>query len=120
MLPLEAVQQALEGLKPPPSWYYGHVDCWLSNWNLNEAEAAALIGTEIHGMTCRAVQWANPTYNAATLVPGSLLTLADAQVDLSVMDASWLAAPKPPAAPGWQAQALTMASDLTALLKAHQ
>src|SRR5215469_3948355 len=74
-------------------WYYGHVDCWLANWNLNEAEAAALIGQLVHGLTCRAVQWASPTSNPGTIVPGGKLNLTQAQVDLSVAEDSWHPAP---------------------------
>jgi hypothetical protein len=68
----------------------GHVNCWLADWNLNEAEAAKLIGTKIHGMTCVAVQWASPTSNPNTLLPGTKLTLREANVDLSVVDGTWV------------------------------
>lgn len=97
---LAAVQAALEAAGPH-GWYFGHVDAWLADWNLSEAEAAAKIGTLIHGMTCRAVQWASPTSNPSTLVPGSTLTLAQANVDLSVTEADWHAyvPPKPPVDP---------------------
>ena len=84
----------------PHGWYYGRVDCWLADWNLNEAEAAALIGRQIHGLTCRAVQWASPGSNPGTIVPGGALTLTQAQVDLSVAEATWHPAPSstpPPA-----------------------
>jgi len=77
----------------PHGWYYGHVDCWLANWDLNEAEAAALIGQLVHGLTCRAVQWASPTSNPGTIVPGGKLNLTQAQVDLSVAEATWHPAP---------------------------
>jgi hypothetical protein len=96
---LAEVVNALKALGA--SWYLGHVDCWLAEWNLSLAEAAALIGTEIHGLTCRAVQWASPTSNPSTLVPGSSLTLKEANVDLSETEASWKAyvAPAPAPAP---------------------
>ena len=84
---LAAVLAALKALGP--TWYYGHVDCWLANWALSQAEAAAIIGTIVHGMTCRAVQWASPQSNPNTRVPGSRLTLAQANVDLSVTQPSW-------------------------------
>jgi hypothetical protein len=77
----------------PHGWYYGHVDCWLANWDLNEAEAAALIGQLVHGLTCRAVQWASPTSNPGTLLPGGRLNLTQAQVDLSVAEDTWHPAP---------------------------
>jgi len=78
----------------PHGWYYGHVDCWLANWNLNEAEATALIGHLIHGLTCRAVQWASPTSNPRTIVPGGTVPLSQAQVDLSVAQTTWHPAPQ--------------------------
>jgi hypothetical protein len=84
----------------PHGWYYGHVDCWLANWNLDEAQAAALIGHQIHGLKCRAVQWASPTSNPGTVVPGGTLTLAQAQVDLSVARDTWYPAPSSPLPPG--------------------
>lgn len=77
----------------PHSWYYGHVDCWLANWNLDAAQAAAITGTRVHGLTCRAVQWASPTSNPGTVVPRGTLTLAQAQVDLSVAEDAWHPAP---------------------------
>lgn len=91
---LEASYKALasQGL----SHFLGHVDCWFADWNLNREQAAALVGKEVHGFTCRAVQWASPTYNPATLVPGSALTLQQALVDLSVADAAWHPAPSSP------------------------
>ena len=77
----------------PHGWYYGHVDCWLANWDLDEAGAAALIGREIHGLTCRAVQWASPTSNPVTIVPGGTVNLTQAQLDLSVAQTTWHPAP---------------------------
>lgn len=68
----------------------GHVDCILANWDLDEAEAAALIGTRVQGMTCRGVQWASPSSNPDTLCPGSDKTLKQLNVDISVVDASWV------------------------------
>lgn len=87
--------------------WIGHVVCRLADWNLNEEQAAALIGTQIHGMTCMAVQWASPTSNPHTLVPGSdTVTLAQAQIDLNVVDprypqylATTHVLPRPPAPP---------------------
>src|SRR5215469_1285863 len=77
----------------PHGWYYGHVDCWLADWNLNEVEAAALVGRLIHGLTCRAVQWASPSSNPRTIVPGGTIPLSQAQVDLSVAEDTWHPAP---------------------------
>lgn len=68
----------------------GHVYCRLANWDLNRNEAEALIGTYIHGMTCVGVQWASPSSNPHTLIPGTSITLAEANADLSVVDANWV------------------------------
>ena len=91
---LAAVYDAL--VKRGFSHYIGHVDCWYADWNLSRADAAALIGSTVRGFTCRAVQWASPKSNPNTVVPGSALTLAQAQVDLSVADAAWHPAPSSP------------------------
>ena len=64
---------------------------WLANWNLSEAEADAALGTAIAGIRLVGVQWASPTSNPGTKVPGSNLTLAQAQVDLSVTVPGWFA-----------------------------
>jgi hypothetical protein len=69
--------------------WVGHVDCVLANWNLNQAQAGAIVGTEVHGMTCRAVQWASPSSNPNTVLPGTTLTLKQANVDLNVVQSSW-------------------------------
>jgi hypothetical protein len=83
----------------------GHVNCILADWNLNEAEAAAKVGTFIHGMSCVGVQWASPSSNPQTFIPGTLLTLAEMNADLNVIDANWVPSggftplPTPPAPP---------------------
>lgn len=81
----------------------GKVRCVLADWNLSETEAAALLGTDIGGIEVTGVQWASPTSNPATVVPGGTQTLAEAQVDLNVTMASWFAphetAPPPPPPP---------------------
>lgn len=64
---------------------------WLADWSLSESEAQALIGTSISGIRVVAVQWASPSSNPTMIVPGSSLTLKDAQVDLSVTEAGWFA-----------------------------
>jgi len=76
------------------------VDLWLANWNLSDAEAGALLGTVMNGFTIRAVQWASPTSNPDTPVPGSGLTLKQANVDLSVTQDAWHAYTPPVAPPG--------------------
>lgn len=61
------------------------VDWWIADWNLNEAQASAEIGKN----NVVAVQWASPTSNPDTLIPGSKLTLVQAGVDLSVALEAW-------------------------------
>jgi hypothetical protein len=75
----------------------GKCGAWLANWNLSEAEADAVLGTAIAGIRVVAVQWASPTSNPGTIVPGSSLTLSEAQVDLSVTVPGWFAARSQPA-----------------------
>lgn len=86
---LAAIQAALNNHQPGVSWWQGHVRCVLANWNLNQAEATALLGTTIHGMICDAVQWASPSSNPRTLLPGTNLTLAQANADLNVCSDSF-------------------------------
>lgn len=69
--------------------WVGHVLCRLSDWDLNEEQAAALVGTQIHGMTCAGVQWASDTSNPHTVIPGTTLTLSEAPCDLSVVLTNW-------------------------------
>lgn len=64
---------------------------WLANWNLSQDEANAALGTVIEGIRVVAVQWASPSSNPATQVPGSRLTMGEAQVDLSVTIPAWFA-----------------------------
>lgn len=70
--------------------WVGHVNCILADWNLDETQAAALVGTSVHGMTCVGVQWASPETNLDTFIPGTNLTLSQANADLSVIDANWV------------------------------
>lgn len=86
-----------------PGIWIGHVNCILADWNLNEAEASAKLGTFIHGMTCVGVQWASDSSNPNTILPGTDKTLSQANCDLNVIDASWrpdiwnvVPAPPPP------------------------
>lgn len=68
----------------------GHVNCVLADWNLNESQATALIGTFRHGMSVVGVQWASDTSNPRTKIPGTNLTLSDVGADLNVVDANWV------------------------------
>ena len=85
---LALVTAAVKGLGG--SYWNGHVNYWLADWNLDEEEAAALVGTFIEGATCVAVQWASPTSNPNTLVPGGTATLVQANIDISVCDGTWI------------------------------
>jgi len=67
----------------------GHVNAWLANWNLSLQQAQSLLETSIHGMTCVAVQWASPSSNPHTVMPGSNLTLAQSNCDLSAALVFW-------------------------------
>jgi hypothetical protein len=62
----------------------GYVTYWIANWNLNEAQAEARLGGDVV-----ALQWASPTSNPQTILPGSNLTLQRANADLSVAIHSW-------------------------------
>lgn len=85
---LKAIQQA--GSKLGNKYWIGHARCRLADWNLSRVEAEALVGTEVEGMTCYGVQWASPSSNPNTIMPGpSGLTLKQANVDLSVIDVRW-------------------------------
>jgi hypothetical protein len=74
-------------------WYDGHVYYWLANWDLNQAEATALVGTFVEACTCIAVQWASPASNPNTVVPGGTGTLRELNLDLNVAETSWCPAP---------------------------
>jgi hypothetical protein len=79
----------------------GKCGVWLANWNLSQVEADAVLGTHLAGIQVVAVQWASPTSNPSTTVPGSQLTLAEANVDLSVTRPGWFDAPAMVLTPTW-------------------
>ena len=85
---LVLVTQAIKALGG--HYWDGHVNYWLADWNLDEEQAAALIGTMVEGASCVAVQWASPTSNPNTPVPGGSHTLAQSNVDISVVDGNWI------------------------------
>jgi hypothetical protein len=72
------------------------VDYWVANWNFTREQAIAFMQGYPNVM---AVQWASPSSNPHTLVPGSTLTLHEANIDLSVTRADWpsVGSVKPPA-----------------------
>lgn len=78
---LTAVEAAFKAGGVSPA---NHLYVWLADWNLNEAEATALLGKIMYGMEVAAVQWASPSSNPSTIMPGSAMTLKQANVDLSV------------------------------------
>lgn len=72
---------ALKAVDPHhPRWYIGHVRLWLAAPGLTDAQAQALIGTEVDGILCRAVQNRQ---------------IAGGTVDVSQTAADWYAAPVP-------------------------
>lgn len=85
------------------NYFIGRVTCTLADWNLDEEEAAALIGTFVEEVTCCSVQWASPTSNPNTVVPGGSTTLVRANIDINVVDGNWIPSVSftgfPPAAP---------------------
>lgn len=103
---LQAAAAEFDKVQKPGGWWVG-MDCWLADPSLSLAEATQLVGTLLYGFRVRAVQWAWPSTNPATEVPGG--TLAELNLDLSIAEAAWF--PAKPAAPTWQAQALTAVKD---------
>lgn len=75
------------------------VQLWVADWRLNQDGATAQLGTTVNGYRIVAVQWASPSSNPDTLVPGSSLTLKQANIDLSVTEDAWFAPPAPPTPP---------------------
>lgn len=84
-----ALADALGDLQPM-------VQLWLANWNLSEAGAASLVGAFVGKCRIVAVQFASPSSNPHTILPGSNLSLAQADCDLSVKLASWFGPVSPP------------------------
>jgi hypothetical protein len=61
----------------------------LADWDLNQAEAAALLGTRLGGCLIVWVQWASPSSNPTSLLPGTSLTLKESNCDLGVSIPGW-------------------------------
>lgn len=80
--------QAIKSLRG--DYWDGHVCVWLADWNLNLEQASALIGSAISGATCIGVQWASPSSNPHTMVPGGSYVLSQANLDISVVNANWV------------------------------
>jgi hypothetical protein len=81
---LAACRRAMKNAGLP----HGYPNYWVANWNLNQREATDRLGDDVV-----AVQWASPTSNPHTILPGSTLTLAQANADLSVTAATWPGVP---------------------------
>jgi opacity protein-like surface antigen len=80
----------------------GQVGLWLANWNLSRDQAVAVLLAGHPYFRLVAVQWASPSSNPGTILPGTSLTLAQANADLSVALDSWYppaTTPPPPPPP---------------------
>jgi hypothetical protein len=64
---------------------------WVANYSLSEAEATAMVVQRSGPWPIQAVQWAAPQSNPDTVIPGSDVTLAKGNCDLSVTAPGWLA-----------------------------
>jgi hypothetical protein len=64
-------------------------DIWIANWNLTMAEAAKLVQDATGPFPIVAVQFASPSSNPNTIVPGTSKTLKEANVDLSMANVNW-------------------------------
>jgi hypothetical protein len=64
---------------------------WVANWSLSAEQATALVAQRYGPWPVQAVQWASPSSNPDTLIPGSTLTLLQGNCDLSVTASTWLA-----------------------------
>lgn len=71
-----------------------HVQYGIANWNDSLAQAQAQLGALVVY-----VQWASPSSNPATIVPGTARTLAQLNCDLNATIPGWFA-PAPAPAPG--------------------
>lgn len=82
-------------------------DFWVADWNLSQSQASQMVGKytltiaggRVVTIDVASVQWASPTSNPHTILPGTNLTLLQANVDLSETAPGWFAyvPPKPPA-----------------------
>jgi hypothetical protein len=65
----------------------------VANYNLSRAEAEAALASNSDWAY---VQYGDPTTNPNTMVPGSTVTLTEAQADIDVANSSWVAQFLPP------------------------
>ena len=68
----------------------GWVNYYVANWNWSMDQAEAFLATQ---GTAVAVQFASPSSNPRTILPGAKITLAVANCDLSVKRSGWFPAP---------------------------
>jgi hypothetical protein len=122
------VTQALTVMRVPP--WHGSLETgettspgarlYVADYSLSEQAAVAYLGRTIDGYTIAAVQWASPESNPDTNSPQTLLTLAEANANLTAALPWWFAyQPAPPPAVGWEIIALALLEQLTAILKEH-
>lgn len=64
----------------------------VADWNLDQAAAESFL--HANG-DVNAVQWASPTSNPHTVVPGTSATLQDLNCDLNVIPDGWFSPPRP-------------------------
>jgi len=62
----------------------------VANYSLSESQAVAMVSAASGPFPIVWVQWASPGSNPFTILPGTNLTLAEANCDLSVTAAGWL------------------------------
>lgn len=74
----------------------GHL--WVADWSMSEVKAQQEVEAASGPWPVVAVQYASPSSNPNTNVPGTGKTLGEMNVDLSVKNAAWLA-PAPVAPP---------------------
>lgn len=69
------------------------VRMWVADWNLSKHEAEQIIfHNNVGDFPIVAIQWASPISNPNTILPGTKMTLSQANVDLSVTASDWFAA----------------------------
>jgi len=64
-------------------------DLWVANWNLSQTQAANIVANRSGPYPIVCVQYASPSSNPGTVLPGSPLCLAEANCDLSIRAAAW-------------------------------
>lgn len=78
-----------------------------------DALITALKGKGFTSFPTVAVQWASPSSNPTTILPGSSLTLSEANCDLSVALATWFGPSEAPPPPKQSEEVVIKGNDLT-------